>query len=120
MNYTVVEKGSRLYIECLPGEERLASEREALDLVSICGEHGTHLLMLHSENLTADFYNLKTGVAGAILLKFVNYYIKVAAVLTPDLVNQGRFREMVIETNRGSEFRVFYQRDEAEDWLLSN
>jgi hypothetical protein len=48
-----------------------------------------------------------------------NNYLKVAAWLTPELVNQGRFREMVLETNRASnEFRVFYDHDQAEEWLL--
>jgi hypothetical protein len=38
-------------------------------------------------------------------------------VLTPELVNQGRFREMVLEANKGNQFRVFYQREAAELWL---
>ena len=75
--------------------------------------------MLHAENLSADFYDLSSGLAGAILLKFVNYRLKVAVVLTPQLVGQGKFHEMVIETNRGSDFRVFYERASAESWLQS-
>ena len=117
MNYKVVNFGLQKYIQCIPGETSLANERDAVDLVAACGENGTHRLMVFAENLSADFYRLNSGVAGNILLKFSNYHIRVAAVLTPELVNQGRFREVVIETNRGNQFRVFYELTEAEKWL---
>lgn len=116
MKTRLITKYPNTYLECLPGEV-LASEREALELVAACGENGTDRLMLHAGNLTEDFYRLRTGLAGEILQKFGNYRIRVAAVLTPELVNQGRFREMVLEANRGNEFRVFYNREAAERWL---
>jgi hypothetical protein len=119
MNYRLITEYPQTYLECLPGEQRLSSEREALDLVAACGEFGTDRLMLHADNLTEDFYRLSTGVAGEILLKFSTYRIRVAAVLTPELVNQGRFREMVLESNRGNQFRVFYDREAAEQWLIT-
>ena len=122
MEYSVVQKGDKKYVECTSGEgNQVVNERDALDLVAACGENDTHRLMLRAENLTPEFYQLRTGLAGSILLKFSNYYLKVAAVLTPELVNQGRFREMVLETNRTSnEFRVFYEQDKAEEWLLKD
>jgi hypothetical protein len=110
MNYKVVEQGSKKYIECVPSVKCIENERDALELVAICGENDTNRFMLYAENLTEDFYQLRTSVAGDILQKFVNYYIKGVAVLTPELVNQGRFREMVIEANRGRHFHVFYER----------
>jgi len=33
-------------------------------------------------------------------------------------VNQGKFKEWVMETNRGNEFQVFSERDKAEEWLI--
>jgi len=115
-----IQIGDKKYVECsMDGANLITQERDALDLVAACGENETSLLMIHSENLTPDFYNLKTGLAGKILLKFSNYHLKVAAVLTPELATQGRFGEMVLETNRNSqEFRVFYTRAAAEAWLL--
>ena len=120
MEYKVVEKSGNKYVECLPGGKRIENEKDALDLVAACGENDTFRLMLHAENLTDDFYHLNTCVAGNILLKFTTYYIKTAAVLTPGLVNQGKFYDMVLETNRGNQFRVFYEREKAEEWLVSD
>jgi PadR family transcriptional regulator, regulatory protein AphA len=90
-----------------------------LELVAACGEYNTDRVMLHASHLTDDFYQLRTGLAGAVLQKFANYRIRAAAVLTPEFVNQGRFREMVMEANRGNQFRVFYDRESAEAWLTS-
>jgi PadR family transcriptional regulator AphA len=118
MNTRLVTINGCSYVDCLPGEPRLAGESEALDLVAACGEHRTHRLMLHEDNLTEDFYQLRTGVAGAVLQKFVNYFIRVAAVLPAERVNQGRFAEMVLESNRGNQFRVFQSRQLAEAWLI--
>jgi PadR family transcriptional regulator, regulatory protein AphA len=120
MEYCLVTINSQTYLDCLPGKARLESEADALELVAACGENETSRLLLHAENLTDDFYHLQSGLAGLILLKFSNYRIRVAAVLTPELVNQGRFREMALETNRGNQFRIFYDRESAERWLLDN
>lgn len=118
MTYTLIEKDCNTYLECLSGMAPIMSEHEALDLVALCGENDTQRLMLHAEHLPLAFFDLKTGLAGDVLLKFSNYRIKVVAVVTPELVGQGRFAEMAMESNRFSEFGVFYDRQEAEQWLL--
>jgi hypothetical protein len=60
-------------------------------------------------------------VAGDILLKFSNYHIICALILTPELVGQGRFAEMVGEANRWNhEFRVFYKKQDGERWLVES
>ncbi len=117
MNVQLVEKIGKSYLECLPDEWRLSSEQDALDLVAACGEYGTQNLMLHAESLPEAFYNLKTRLAGEVMLKFSNYRLVVAAVIPAELSGRGRFGEMALETNRGSQFRVFATREEAENWL---
>jgi hypothetical protein len=118
MDYRVEVKSGVKYIECTEYKKLIKDENDALDLVSICGENDTQLLMLHSESLCDDFFRLRTCVAGNILQKFINYYIKVAAVIPEELVNHGRFREMALEANRRRDFHIFTSRDEAEEWLV--
>jgi hypothetical protein len=117
MNYQYIQKDNSSYIEFLPDGGTITSEADALELVAACGEHMCHRLLLHGSNLTPDFYNLRTGLAGAVLLKFSNYRIQAAVILTPELATQGRFGEMVLESNRGNQFRVFFDRASAEAWL---
>lgn len=119
MQFHWVENNQHSYIELIPGTLYLASEQDALECVGVCGEHGTQRLMIHASNLAPGFFDLKTGLAGQILLKFSIYSLKVAAVVPPEIARKGRFGEMVYENNRvNQEFRVFPTRQEAEAWLL--
>lgn len=120
MDYKIVTTGDIKYIEVLSCVSPLSTEQDALDLVALCGEHDTNLLMLHYDAISEDFYKLKTGVAGRILQKFVNYYIKAAAVIPLDKINKGSFKAMVSETNRGNQFRIFSDKEDAAKWLMKN
>lgn len=119
MDYNIIEKGTKKYIEVLSSDNLLNSEQDALDLISLSWEHNIQQQVLHGEIFSEDFFNLKTGVAGKMLQKFINYGIRVAAIIPAQVANTGRFREMVLETNKGNAFRVFSSREEAENWLLS-
>lgn len=118
MTYKLIQKNEISYLECLPGMAPIKSEADALDLIALCGENGTERLMLHSEHLPPEFYDLKSGLAGDVLLKFTNYRIKVVLVTSASLVGDGRFAEMAMESNKGNAFGVFYARPDAEAWLL--
>ena len=110
--------GEITYLECPAESLRIASEREALDVVALCGEHSTERLLLDGDCLHPDFFELKTGLAGAVLLKLSNYHIRTAVVLPPERIGSGRFAEFVQETNTGNQFRVFSSVAEAVSWLL--
>jgi PadR family transcriptional regulator, regulatory protein AphA len=119
MKYKLIERNNKKYIECNSAETLLRSEQDALDLIIACSENNTHLLMLHSEVLSDDFFKLRTGLAGQVLQKFINYQVKVAVVLTSEQKIKGKFKELIAESNRGNDFRVFINIPEAENWLLN-
>jgi GNAT superfamily N-acetyltransferase len=117
--YILVADGESGFVECLP-QMKIASESDAVELIGFCGENNTDRLLVHDENLTADFYDLHTRLAGEILLKMSNYRIRLAAVIPADKIGDGKFSDMVLETNRGNAFRVYNTRDDAVAWLLSD
>lgn len=119
MKYKLIERNNKKYIECNSAETLLRSEQDVLDLIVACSENNTHLLMLHSEVLSDDFFKLRTGMAGQVLQKFINYQVKVAVVLTREQKIKGKFKELIAESNRGNDFRVFINIPEAENWLLN-
>ncbi|MFX4262476.1 DUF4180 domain-containing protein [Pelotomaculum propionicicum] len=119
MNYTVIEKNTKKYVECFSAEKPVHSEQEALDLIAACGENDTNLLMIHAEALSDDFFKLRTGLAGMVLQKFINYRVRTAVVLQGELKFAGKFKEFIAEANKGKDFRVFNSTVEAENWLIN-
>jgi PadR family transcriptional regulator, regulatory protein AphA len=119
VDYMIREKDSKQYVEYISENKHIKNEQDALEIVGICYENKTNRLMLHEANISSEFFDLSSGVAGNILQKFINYSIIAVAVLEPETVNQGKFREMVIEVNRGKHFRVFHDCAEASEWLVS-
>lgn len=117
MEFKIIEPGNKRILECLPDGGIISSENDALDLVGLCGGEQTDIVLLYHTNLHPDFYDLKTGLAGKVMLKLTNYQIHLAAVIPTGLVGTGRFYEMVIETNRRNDFRVYGTRDEALQWI---
>jgi hypothetical protein len=98
---------------------QLASEGDALDVVAGCGSVGTHLVLLRAGDLSPAFFDLKTGLAGAALLKFSNYSLKVTAAIPAGQIPEGHFAEFAGETRKNREFRIFYDEESAVAWLLA-
>ncbi|GMX61795.1 DUF4180 domain-containing protein [Paenibacillus elgii] len=119
MNVQIIERGTKKYVEYTSAETPLSTRQDALDLIARCFEHDTNLLVLHAEALSDDFFNLKTGLAGEMLQKFINYRVKAALIITNEQVVKGRFKELLAEANKGNDFRVFGSAGEAEAWLLN-
>ena len=119
MNYIYQQQGESGFIEGMPGDGVVQSEEEALELVAACGEYGTFNLLLPAECLADEFFNLGSGLAGAILLKFGLYRLHCAILLPPERASQGRFGELVLEANRRDDaLHFFSDRSKAVDWLL--
>ncbi len=118
MEPTLETVNDKQFLDVPTGSLRIASERDALDLVGLCGEHQIQNVLLDGECLDEAFFDLKTGLAGAALLKWSNYSIRVAVILPQERIGTGRFAEFVMETNRGNQFRVFSDKESAVKWLV--
>jgi len=118
MEYQIIEQENIRFLECGQDQNLISGEPEALDLVGACGGELVDTVLIYSDNLPPEFFELKSGLAGRIMLKFSNYRIRVAAVIPNDQISQGHFEEMVSETNRGNQFRVFPTREAAMDWIV--
>ena len=119
MKYTIAEREGARIIEVLAYEGGLGGAKDAMEIISLCAEHDCGLVLLHAGALKPEFFQLKTGAAGDMLQKFVNYRVRTALLLeegAPAL--SARFRELMGEANKGSQYRFFTQRDAAEKWLL--
>ncbi len=118
MNYQIINFNNKKYLEFISTPTPIRSESDALEMVALCGENDTHLLMIHYAALSEDFFKLKTKVAGNILQKLMNYHIKAVAVIPNEIIQKGKFRDLALEMNKGHHFRMYETREEAETWLL--
>lgn len=116
MEYLLHKAGNLIYLEITDTSFVLGDEQDSLNLAVLCVENFTTRLLLNVYNLPDFFFDLKTGLAGAVIQKFSTYRITYAAVVPVKKI-AGRFREMVIETNRGDQFRFFTTKAEAEKWI---
>jgi hypothetical protein len=82
---------------------RYGAELSAGDLVGAALEHGVDLLVVPAGRLADDFYVLRTGVAGEILQKLVNYRLRLAVVgdISAHVEVSTALRDLVRESNRG-------------------
>jgi hypothetical protein len=101
-------------------EPDAACASDPVTALKSCIEHGRRALLFDHGSLPAAFFDLRTGLAGELVQKLVNYHVRMAAVV-PDLAMQSpRFRELAREADAGRQFRFFATRQQAIDWLQSH
>ena len=82
----------------------LKGDTQAIQLISEASACQPALIVIPVERLSADFFRLKTRVAGEILQKFVTYRKRVAILgdISAHLKESSAFRDFVYECNTGS------------------
>jgi hypothetical protein len=102
-----------------PPDKPFMSKVDDVDrVIEACFSARVDAALLYAANLPAEFFDLSSRQAGAILQKLRNYRIRLAVVCAPGSVQfSSRFGEMVAEERRGRWFGVFETRDEALVWL---
>lgn len=106
------------FIEGQPGEPLIERINDIMSVIE--ADHTVHRLLLYPTNLPANFFDLSSGEAGAVLQKLRNYHIRLAVVRTPNLKLSSRFGEMLADEMRGPYFRLFDERADAQAWLCAD
>jgi PadR family transcriptional regulator AphA len=121
MELNVIRIAEKQYLAGMPGEPLIQTEADVNRILEACYENDTNRVLLYAENFSDHFFDLSSGEAGIILQKFSQYFVKAAAVLCLDQVPHTlKFEELALETNRGNEFRIFKDLEQAEIWLLKD
>lgn len=117
MNFIIMTTKDGSYLDCSSSNWILRTEDDVLELVSVCISNNIHSLLLHEQSMSPDFFKLKTGLAGAVLNKFQIYNIRTAFVVQDEKLLEGRFGEMAMELNKGTDFRICNNPETAIMWL---
>ncbi|OKB68487.1 alpha/beta hydrolase [Serratia marcescens] len=68
-------------------------------------EHDAGMLVIPVNRLDAAFFQLRSGLAGTVLQKFINYRLRVALLgdISPWLAQSNALQDFVREANRGEQ-----------------
>ncbi|GGC24377.1 hypothetical protein GCM10011386_15410 [Parapedobacter defluvii] len=78
----------------------IKTAEDALDLLGNLYYQGFDGAILHEQNLTPNFFDLKNGLAGEILQKFSNYRFRLAIVGDFTPYTGKSIRDFIRESNR--------------------
>jgi hypothetical protein len=76
-------------------------------------------LLLAESDLGAAFFDLRSGLAGELLQKFVNYRVPLAIVVPSPAMHGERFNELVREHRSHPVVRFFASDEAARQWLAA-
>ncbi len=91
-------------LECSPEGAPLRTGRDATDLIAAARSENAAMVAIPVARLHADFFRLKTGVAGEFVQKFVTYGVRLAIVgdISRYVEESSSLRDFVYECNKGN------------------
>lgn len=93
----------------------IRSVADIADAISRGLERGA--LLIDESNLGQEFFDLRTGLAGELFQKAINYGTPLAIVISDPRRHGERFSELVHEHRRHALVRFFPTDSEAREWL---
>ncbi|MFF7445361.1 MULTISPECIES: DUF4180 domain-containing protein [unclassified Streptomyces] len=106
-------------LRCAADGPPLDGERAALDLIGDAMGLGAELVAVPAERVDEEFFRLRSGVAGAVMQKFVNYRVRLAVVgdVSRHVEGSDALRDFVHETNQGGHIWILADFDALDDRL---
>jgi hypothetical protein len=91
-----------------------AGSQDAVTLIGEARSQGGSLVVIPTARLSPDFFRLRTGIAGDLLQKFVNYQVRVAILgnIDDQIAASVALRDFVRESNRGAS--IWFCKDQEE------
>lgn len=86
--------------EIISDEIIIQSMEDGGDLVGNIYYQDFGLAIIHEKNISPDFFDLKTGIAGEILQKFSNYRIRLAIVGDFSKFESKSINDFIFESNK--------------------
>jgi hypothetical protein len=85
-----------------PDEIILKDEQDALDLIANCHEQGEYKVVINARNIAPAFFDLKTGLCGKIVQKFINYNCTFHIIGDFTNIESKSLRDFIFECNKGT------------------
>lgn len=99
--------------EILSEEIIIRNAEDGLDLLGNVYYQGFDRMIVYSQNITPDFFDLKNGIAGEILQKFSNYRVRLAIVGNFSSYTSKSITDFIFESNKGKHVNFLSSPEEA-------
>ena len=100
MEIDIIEiNGNNIAVLKSPGV-MIRETQDALDLMAYAGEMKSNRIILNEAQITPEFFDLKTGLAGEILQKFSTYDFQLTIVGDFSKYKSKSLRDFIYESNK--------------------
>lgn len=86
---------------------------DGIDLLGNLYYQGFDKIVIHEQNITPDFFDLKSGIAGEILQKFSTYRVRMAIVGDYSKYPSKSLKDFIYESNKGKHINFVASQVEA-------
>ena len=112
MKLDIIEVSGYKIAEVVSADVVVNTTRDALDLMATAQYGGADCLILCERHLPAEFFDLKTGLAGEILQKYANYRMKLV-IIGEFAFKSESLKAFMLESNRGRQVAFVPDRETA-------
>jgi hypothetical protein len=109
-------------LECDAEGDLIRNNRALNDLISNAWEHRAKWVVIPAERLGDDFFRLRTGIAGEVVQKIVQYRLRLAVLgdISRYVDESTALRDFVRESNRGNQFCFIASREELDQRIAAS
>jgi hypothetical protein len=100
MQIEIIEINGIKIAEVISADIVIKNIQDAIDLMADSFYQGSHKIIIKEENITPEFFDLKTKIAGDILQKFSNYKVQLAIVGDFSKFESKSLRDFIFESNK--------------------
>lgn len=105
--------GNKKVAEILSDQTIIYTVDDGLELMGNLYYQNFDQVILHEKNISADFFDLKTGIAGGILQKFAQYRFPLTIVGDFTKYESKSLKDFIFESNKGTQINFLFSTDEA-------
>ena len=118
MTFKKIEKNGVFCVLIESDHIAISDTQSAIDLLMNAKyENGTKNIVISKKLITEDFFILSTGIAGAILQKYINYGGRIAIYGDFSKYTSKPLKDFIYESNQGQDVFFVSSIEEAIDML---
>ncbi len=99
--------------ELISEDTIIQTAQDSLDLMGNLYYQNFGSVIIYEKNITPDFFDLKTGIAGEILQKFSNYRVRLAIIGDFDKYQSKSLKDFISESNKSRQVNFVSNLPEA-------